>query len=60
MIQGRGGFGFAAEAFKRLGIVRQEVRQELQRDEAVQADVLRFVNDTHAPAAEPFQNAVMG
>jgi hypothetical protein len=57
MVQRRGNFGFAAKPLERLWVGRQRVRQKLQSHEVVQPDVLRLVHDTHAPAAEAFQDA---
>jgi hypothetical protein len=40
MIQGRGGAGFAAEAFKRLGVLGDVFGEELESDEAAEFEVL--------------------
>jgi hypothetical protein len=42
----QGGLSFAAESFERLRVAGSVFRKELQRDEAVEARVLRFVYDT--------------
>ncbi len=59
MIQGRGGLGFALKARERVRVVGNIGREEFQGDKTVEADVLCFVDDTHATAAEPFDNAVV-
>src|SRR5437868_1200486 len=59
MIQGRGGTGFAAEAFERIRIVSDIGRNELDRNKASELCVFRFVDHTHATAAEFFDDAVM-
>jgi hypothetical protein len=41
----------AAQTFQSLGIVRHVGRHEFQCYEATRASVLRFINNTHAPAA---------
>jgi hypothetical protein len=60
MVQGGGGLGFSLETREGLRIFRDVVWQEFQRDETVQADVLGFVHDAHASAAEAFQDAIVG
>ncbi len=60
MIEGGGGLGFALEAGESLRVFGDVVGEELERDETVQADVFSFVNDTHAAAAEFFDDAVVG
>ena len=40
-------------------IFRDIVRQEFQRDETMEADVLGFVHHAHASAAEAFQDAIV-
>ena len=59
MIQGRSGFGFAFETRKRLGIFRDLVRKELQRHEAAELGVFRFVHHAHSATAEFLDNAEM-
>jgi len=41
-------------------ILRGFVRQELQRDETAEHRVFRFVDYSHATAAQQFHNAVVG
>ena len=60
VIQGRGGLRFALETGQGLGIAGNVLRQKLERDEAMKASVLSLVDDTHATAAEFFENAVVG
>ena len=60
MIQRGRGFGFAAKTFEGLRVARQILGEKFQRDETVEAGVLRFVNDAHASAAQFFDDAVMG
>ena len=50
MAQSRCCLRFALEAGERLRVPCHLVGQELERDEAVQARILRFVNDAHATA----------
>ena len=60
MIQRGRGSRLALEPAQRLSVARQIVRQELQRDEAMEPGVLRFVHDAHAAAAELLDDAVVG
>ena len=60
MIQGRGGLRLPLKTRQGLRILRHIIRQELERDKAVQVDVFRLVNNAHATAAEPFNNAIVG
>ena len=59
MVQGGGGFGFAAKTFEGLGVAGQIFGQEFQCDKAVEARVLCFVDDAHASATKFFDDAVM-
>src|SRR5215471_3927311 len=59
MIQSRSGFGFTAESLKSLRILGNLLRQELQRDVAVKADVLCLVHHTHTAPAKSLQDAVV-
>src|SRR5262249_20242239 len=59
VIQRRSGFCLTLKAAEGLCIFSHLVRQELERDEAVQASVLSFVHNTHATTAELFDNAVV-
>jgi hypothetical protein len=60
VIQGGGGPGFATEALEGLGIARQVIRQKLERHGTAELEVLGFVDDAHAAAAELRQDAVTG
>jgi hypothetical protein len=60
VVEGRGSFGFATEAFERLAVGREFLGKKFEGDEAIEAGVLRFVNHTHAATAEAFENAVVG
>ena len=59
MIQRRSRARLAAKTLQRSRIARHIVRQKLERDKASQARVLGLVDDTHAAAAELFDNAVV-
>ena len=52
--------GFPLETAEGLCIVGEGVGKELQSDVAAELKVLRLVHDTHAPAADPAEDAVMG
>jgi hypothetical protein len=60
MIQGRGCLRFALKTGECLRVPRHVLRQEFQRDEAVQLYVLSFVHNTHTTTAELLYDAVMG
>jgi hypothetical protein len=47
------------KAGKSLGVVGYCIRQEFQRDEAVQLHVLGSVDNSHSPATELLDNAVV-
>jgi hypothetical protein len=57
MVQGGGGFGFAAETFESLRIGGERFGKKFQSDEAIKESVLGFVDDAHSAAAETFENA---
>ena len=59
MIQGRGGASFAAETFEGLRVLGDVVRQEFQRDEAAERNILGFIDNAHPPTAELFDDAEM-
>jgi hypothetical protein len=59
MVQRGSSFRLAAETFESLRVARQIFREKFQRDETIQAGVLRFVHDAHATAAKLFDHAVM-
>ena len=60
MVEGGGGLRFPFEARKRLGVFGHVVGQEFERDAAMQAGVVRFINNPHTTAAESFDDPVMG
>ena len=53
-------FGLPLETAESLCVVGEVVRKELQGDVATELQVFRFIHDTHAPAADPAEDAVMG
>ena len=59
MVQGGGGLRFPLESRESLRIPGDILRQKFQRDEALKARVFGLVNDTHASAAELFDDAVV-
>ena len=52
VVQPRRRLRLAAEPLQRLGVVRDLVRQDLQRHPAAQADLLGLVDDPHAAPAD--------
>ena len=60
MVQGGGGLRFTLESRQGLRIPGDILRQKFQRHEALQPRVFGLVNDTHASAAELFDDAVVG
>ena len=60
MIQRGRGSSLALEPAQRLTVAGEFVRQELQRDEAMEPGVLRFVNHAHSAAAKLLDDAVVG
>jgi hypothetical protein len=60
VVEGRGGAGFAAEAFEGERVTREIFGEKFQGDEAAEVSVFGFVDDTHASAAEFFEDAVAG
>src|SRR4029077_7747851 len=59
MVECRCSSRFTAESLERLPVLRHILRKEFQCDEAVKASVLGLVYDSHASAAELFDDAVM-
>ncbi len=59
VVEGGGGFGFAAETFEGLGIAGERFGEEFQSDETVEERVLGFVDDAHSAATESFDDAEM-
>ncbi len=60
MVQRRGGTRLALEALERRSVLSKLGGQELQRDAAAEARVLRFVHDAHPAASETAHDRVMG
>ena len=60
VVQRRRRLGLALEAGERLRVLGYFIGQELQGNKAMQLDVLGFVDHTHPPAAEFFDNAIVG
>lgn len=60
VVQCRRGFGFTPKSFQRLVVVRQVLRLEFQRHEAVEAYVPGFVHYAHASTTKFFNNAIVG
>ena len=60
VVEGGAGPGLAPEPLQGHRVAEEFLRQELQRDGAVQAGVLGLVDDTHASAADLLQDAVVG
>ena len=60
MVQRRGGTRFALEALERRSVLGELRGQELQRDAAAEARVLRLVHDAHPAASEAAHDRVMG
>ena len=59
VVQCRRSSGFALESFQDLGLACEILAQELERDMSSEAQVLRLVDDTHAPTAELLQDPVV-
>jgi len=50
---------FSLETRERLRVFGDVVRQEFQRNKAMQAEVLRFVIHAHASAAKALHDAIV-
>ncbi|MGB9403375.1 MAG: hypothetical protein WCA98_07540 [Candidatus Acidiferrales bacterium] len=59
MVQSRCGLRFALETGDSLRILRHVVGQKLEGNEAMKADVLGFIDDAHAAAAQFVDDAVV-
>jgi hypothetical protein len=59
MVQRRCGPRLQQKTVERILIARKSRRQKLQRNTALQVEILRFINDPHAAAAQLAGNAVM-
>ena len=55
VIERGGGAGFAAEALESQQGLARRCREKFQGDEAAEREVLGFVDDSHAAAAELFE-----
>ena len=60
VVQGGRRFGLTPEALQCLTILSHVFRQEFESDETIEPGVFGLVNDTHAAAAQLFNNAVVG
>jgi len=60
VVQRGGSLGFPLEAAESLCVVGEFVGKELQSDVTTKLDVFRLIHDTHTPAADLAENAVMG
>jgi hypothetical protein len=60
MVQRGCSLGFSLETTEGLGIMGKFVWQELQSDVAIKLEVYPLIDDAHAPAADPADDAVMG
>ena len=58
VIEGRGGPRFLLEARDAVGVCRQQLREDLDRDLAVQAGVLRSIDLAHSAFAQLVEDAV--
>src|SRR5258708_39602940 len=59
VIESRGRLCLGLKSFERVAVVRQPVREEFQRNEAVKARVFGLVHHTHPSAAELLNNVVV-
>src|SRR6266480_5283012 len=59
MVQRRRRLRFALETGECLRVSGNLLRQELQRNEAMQPCILGFVDDTHPAVAELFEDAIV-
>src|ERR1035441_10429025 len=60
VVQCGGGLGFALEAAERLRVFGYVVRQEFERDKAIEFDVLSLKNNAHATTAKLVHDVIMG
>ncbi len=59
VVQCGGGLGFALEPAERLRVFGYVVRQEFERDKAIEFDVLSLVHHAHATAAKLVHDTIM-
>ena len=60
VIQGGSGASLALKTTQGLRIAGEGIRQEFERDKAVQARIFGFIDHAHPSSAQLFDNAVMG
>ena len=60
MVQRGSGARLALKAAEGLRVARDVVREELQRHETMEADVLGLVDDAHPAGAQLLEDAVVG
>ncbi len=56
MVQGGEGLGFASESGQTLGVMRKRVRQDLDRDVAIELGITRPIDLSHAAIAKGRHN----
>jgi hypothetical protein len=59
MVEGGGGARFPLEALERLPVLREILREELERDGTSKTGVLGAVDDAHAAAADVLEDSVV-
>jgi hypothetical protein len=59
MIERGRSLGLSLESFQGLPVLGEFFRQELQGDGALELGVLGLIDDTHAPAAELLNDAIV-
>jgi hypothetical protein len=59
VVEGGGGLRFLPEALVGVAVSGQLRRQELQRDESIETEILRLVDDTHAAATELLEDSAV-
>src|SRR5215469_8237561 len=59
MIQSGSGTRFAMKAFQRIAVARQRFGKKLQSNVSTEFEVFALVYDTHTPATELFEDAVV-
>jgi hypothetical protein len=59
VVQCGGGFRLPLKTCKRLGVFGHILGQKLQRNKAIEFDVLGFVHNAHPAAPELFEDAVV-
>jgi hypothetical protein len=60
VIEGGGGLRFTPEPLLRLVAQEEPLGKELERHPAAEPRILGLVDDTHAPAAELLEHAIVG